>query len=337
MELDELVGELRAIRDEAGQPSFGDIALGVSRVRRERGMTLEQARVGRTTVYDAFRLGRSRLDADLVADIVRALGGSDAEADAIIARCRASQSAPRVALERVPASVSVSVPVSVQEPVPVDVVAEPRERLAIPGRTLMTVIAISLALNLAGLSLSEWLDLPVYLDMLGTAFSAIALGPWWGVLVAVTTNVAGVAASGPDSLLFAPVNVVGALVWGYGVRRWRLGRSIPRFFALNVVVAVACTVLAVVVIAGLLGGFSESGADEITLSVLAIVDNLWAAVIVSNLCTSVPDKLLAGFVSLTLIEALPPSLRALRPDAWLASARGPEIAVRDCSGSPKRA
>lgn len=318
MELDDLVRELRAVRDEAGQPSFGDIALGVSRVRRERGMTIEQARVGRTTVYDAFRLGRSRLDVELVADIVRALGGSDAEADELITRHRAAQSGPRV------------------EPAPL-LFPESRPSVAIPRRTLMVVMAVSLALNLMGLGLSEWLDLPVYLDMLGTAFSAIVLGPWWGVLVGVATNVAGVASSGPESLLFAPVNAVGALVWGYGVRRWRLGSSIPRFFALNVVVAVACTVLAAGIIAGLLGGFSESGADEITLSVLAIADNLWTAVIVSNLCTSVPDKLLAGFVSLTLIEALPPSLHVMRPAAWLRAEPVREMAVRDCSESPEPA
>lgn len=317
--LDEVVARLQNVREGAGQPSFGDIAIGVSRVRRERGLTHEQARVGRTTVYDAFRTGRRRLDADLVGDIVRALGGGEGVADDLAARCRVAQSGSRV------------------PPMPLEVAAESRQRVAIWGRTLVVVLTASLALNLVGLSLSEWLDLPVYLDMLGTAFSAIVLGPWWGVLVAVTTNVTGVAASGPDSLLFVPVNIVGALVWGYGVRRWRLGSSIPRFFALNVLVAVACTVLAVVIIAGLLGGFSESGADEITLSVLAIVDNLWVAVIVSNLCTSVPDKLIAGFVSLTLIEALPASLRALRPDAWLGDAPGPEVAVRDCSGSPELA
>lgn len=317
MELDELVCELRAVRDGAGQPSFGDIALGVSRVRRERGLTIEQARVGRTTVYDAFRLGRSRLDAHLVADIVRALGGDDADAEDLSARCRAAQSGSRVALDE---------PISLAPAVPSGRVAR---------RTALAVLAVSLALNLTGLGLSEWLDLPVYLDMLGTAFSAIALGPWWGVLVGVTTNVAGVASSGPESLLFAPVNAVGALVWGYGVRRWRLGTSIPRFFALNVMAAVACTVVAVLIIAGLLGGFSESGADEITRSVLAIVDDLWTAVIVSNLCTSVPDKLLAGFVSLTLIEALPPSLGVLRPGGWLTREPAPGMAVRDCSGSPR--
>lgn len=309
--LDDVVARLQAIRDAAGQPSFGDIAVGVSRVRRARGVTPEQSRVGRTTVYDAFRTGRRRLDADLVADIVRALGGSDAEAADLASRCGAAQSGSRVPVPTRPAALPVT------------------------GRRIAVVVAVSLALNLLGLSLSEWLDLPVYLDMLGTAFSAIALGPWWGVLVGVSTNVAGTVGSGPESLLFAPVNAAGALVWGYGVRRWRLGRSIPRFFALNLLVAVTCTFLSVLIIAGLLGGFSESGADAITLSVLAIVDQLWVAVVASNLLTSVPDKLIAGFVTLTLIEALPEPWHGLRPAAWMRSEPEQDIAVRDCSGSPE--
>ncbi|HEY0644637.1 MAG TPA: helix-turn-helix transcriptional regulator, partial [Nocardioides sp.] len=71
---DDLVGRLQTLRADAGTPSFGEVATRVSRLRRERGLTPERARVGRTTVYDAFRMGRQRIDADLVGDIARALG-----------------------------------------------------------------------------------------------------------------------------------------------------------------------------------------------------------------------------------------------------------------------
>lgn len=298
LSLDAVVERLQAIRDGAGQPSFGEIALGVSRVRRSRGLAPEQARVGRTTVYDAFRPGRRRLDSDLVTDIVLALGGDERLADELATHCRAAQSVPREAVVAKPAPVEAG-------------------RRVLSARIILVVMGASLVMNLLGLLLSESLDLPVYLDMLGTAFSAIALGPWWGVLVGLITNASGVAASGPDSLLFAPVNAAGALVWGYGVRRWGLGRSIPRFFVLNLLAAVACTAMSVPIIIGPLDGFSESGADAITLKVLEMTHHVWMAVTASNLLTSVPDKLIAGFLALTLVEALPASLRRLRPAAWL--------------------
>ena len=296
MELDALVRELHTLRDSAGQPSFGDIAIGVSRVRRERGLAPEGARVGRTTVYDAFRVGRRRLDAELVADIVRALGGTPADAERMSRRCLAVQAA------------RLSAPVEHPMDPPPATMAR---------RVLVAILVGCVLINLAGRGLVDLLGLPLYLDMVGTAFSALVLGPWWGALVGLTTNVAGTAVSGPDSLWFAPVNIVGALVWGYAARRWRMGRSIPQFFLLNVLVAVSCTAVATITIVVLLGGVTGHGADDITASVLEMSHSLWVSVSVSNLLTSVSDKLIAGFASLALIEALPAALRVWVPSGWM--------------------
>lgn len=313
---DDLVTHLQTLRAEAGLPSFGDIATRVSRVRRERGASPDRARVGRTTVYDAFRMGRQRIDADLVGDIARALGADEELAVELTAHAL-----------RARAGVTVAPAVPVHVPEPPAPAAEPKpepEPASVAGgrarpsnRAVAAILTTGLVLNLSGWAVTELLDLPVYLDMLGTAFAAIALGPWWGVLVGVATNVAGTAVSGPESLLFAPVNAAGALVWGYGVRRWRMGRSIPHFFGLSLLVATVCTAVAVPIIAGPLGGFSESGVDQITSSVLAITHSLWLSVTVSNLISSVTDKLIAGFVALTLVEVLPPSMRGWTPTTWV--------------------
>ncbi len=317
MELDVLVRELHALREGAGQPSFGDIALGVSRVRRERGMAPERARVGRTTVYDAFRVGRRRLDAELVSDIVLALGGTTLDAERLAARCLAAQSS------RSPAP-----------PIP-DPVEPPRSTIGV--RTLAVLLVASVVVNVAGRFLVDALGLPLYLDMIGTAFSAIVLGPWWGALVGATSNVVGTSSSGPDSLWFIPVNVAGALVWGYGARRWRMASSIPRFFLLCVAVAVVCTAVASTTIVAMLDGFTGHGSDDITTSVLDLSHSLWVSVSVSNLLTSVSDKLLAGFVSLAVIESLPGGMRVWAPTGWMRGGPERQAAVRVCSGLPEHA
>lgn len=298
---DDLVRRLLDLRADAGSPSFGDIATNVSRVRRERGMTAERARVGRTTVYDVFRMGRQRIDADLVADIARALG-EDEEAAAEWGReaGRARQAATAVQ----------------PGPHPVADTPVPAAGGRLPAaRWVVLALVGSLLANLVGRVLVDLLDLPVYLDMVGTAFSAILLGPWWGALVGVLTNVAGTSVSGPESLLFAPVNVLGALIWGYGVRRG-LAVSIPRFFVLNLVVALACSSLAVPIIVLLEGGVSGHGTDRIVLSAMTLMSSLWASVTVANLLSSVVDKLICGFVSLAVLETLPPGSR---PTGWLRS------------------
>lgn len=64
---------LRELRTANGQPSFTEIARRIGRARRTRGVPAGEATVARVTVYDCFRDDRRRVDAALVADIVRAL------------------------------------------------------------------------------------------------------------------------------------------------------------------------------------------------------------------------------------------------------------------------
>lgn len=80
--LDELTQGLRSLRVWAGQPSFAEVVDRVRRLRASRGASPAVQRVSRTTVYDCFRSGRSRLDVDLLVDVVEALGVSSEEASA---------------------------------------------------------------------------------------------------------------------------------------------------------------------------------------------------------------------------------------------------------------
>ncbi|MBW0253180.1 GNAT family N-acetyltransferase [Cellulomonas sp. PS-H5] len=91
---DDLTGRLRALRVAAGSPSYADLVRRVDAVRAARGVPGPERRPGRVTVYDAFRDGRARLDVELVADLVRALGGTAEDA----ARWRAAHAAVATAL-----------------------------------------------------------------------------------------------------------------------------------------------------------------------------------------------------------------------------------------------
>ena len=138
--------------------------------------------------------------------------------------------------------------------------------------------------------------------MTGTAIAAMALGPCWGALVGGVTNLLGVASSGPASLPFGLVNVAGALVWGYGVRRFGLGRTLPRFFSLNLLVALVCSAVAVPILLLLFSGSTGHGQDGIGATILE----------------------LSGFVALVAIASHPLSLRSRTPlDVLPSSDRAP--------------
>lgn len=299
---DSVAAHLRELRAEAGDPSYADIAQRITTARVERGVGEHAARVARTTVYDAFRAGRRRIDAVLVTDIARALGADAATADRWLVEARAE------ARRTDPAPEPAPVPEPSPEPVPE---REPEPEPAPVPRGLVLVLVGSVLLNLLGRACVSVLDLPLYLDMAGTAVASLVLGPWWGVLVGVATNGLGSVGNGP-SWAFALVNVVGALVWGYGARRLGLGRTLPRFFLLNVLVALACTAVASVILLVLYGGSIGHAQDTVARTVEDLLGHRAVAVTIGNAVTSVADKVISGFVALTVIASLPARMRAGR-------------------------
>ena len=292
---DQLIAHLHALRAEAGNPSFAELSRRLVDQRMRDGMDVHGARIARSSVHDAFRFGRTRINVLLTQELVRALGG---DPDQVLAWMQERTAADEVASGPPPAAAQP--PAGSPEPKAVE---EPRAR-----QVLLLAVAC-LVLNLAGREFVDFLRLPIYLDMVGTAIAAIALGPWHGAAVGVTTNVGGAVGSGWVSIPFALVSVVGALVWGYGVRRWRLGRTLPRFFGLNVLAAVACSAVAVPIIVLLFGHDLRIGHDVITGLVDETVSAFLAAVMFSNMLTSLTDKLLSGFIALVAVSALPASLR----------------------------
>lgn len=283
---DPLVEQMQALRQSAGEPSYATIAQRITERRMAAGATTHEARVARSTVYAAFCTGRTRINLELVGHIVEALGGDQQDVRQWAAACHE------------PAQ-----PAAAPEPA---VAAEP------PVATKRQIVLLTLccvALNLAGREFVDFFALPVHLDMVGTAIAALALGPWRGAAVGLTTNVVGIIGSGWISLPFALVNVAGALMWGYGTRRWGMGRTLPRFFALNVLTALVCSLIAIPVIVAFLGPDLRQGHDVITQLVEESVDTYVVAVGLSNLMTSVGDKLISGFVALVAVSALPLALR----------------------------
>jgi energy-coupling factor transport system substrate-specific component len=141
--------------------------------------------------------------------------------------------------------------------------------------------------------------------MVGTAFAAFAFGPWAGAAVGVATNLTGNLMHGDFSGWgFAAVQVVGAVIWGYGIRGW-FGRSPSRFLLLNAVVAVACSVVAVPVILLFFGGISSlSGAAALADAAQQMGIGVLGTLFSVNMLTSLADKLISGYLGLLIVWAL---------------------------------
>jgi ABC-type Co2+ transport system permease subunit len=178
----------------------------------------------------------------------------------------------------------------------------------IPLSYVVALVPVAAALNVVGGTINTALGLPTFLDMIGSAVVAILLGPWWGALVGVVSNIGGALILGPVGIPFALVNVAGALVWGYGVRSFGMGASAPRFFLLNVVVALVTSAVAAPIVVFVFGGATGHPSDALTIVFANAGQGLFAAVLASNILVTLADKTISGFVALSIIEALPPEL-----------------------------
>src|SRR5690606_26645533 len=85
--LDRIAADLLALK-EANPISYAEIGRRIGEQRVARGVPAAAAYPPRSTVYDVFRAGRTRIDPDLLRDIVTALGGDEAEVERWAQRAR---------------------------------------------------------------------------------------------------------------------------------------------------------------------------------------------------------------------------------------------------------
>jgi energy-coupling factor transport system substrate-specific component len=192
----------------------------------------------------------------------------------------------------------------------------------IPLSYVVALVPVAAALNVVGGTINIALGLPTFLDMIGTAVVAIVLGPWWGALVGVITNIAAAFFTGPVNVPFALVNVAGALVWGYGVRSLGMGATVTRFFILNVIVAFVTSAVAAPIVVFMFGGSTGHSSDALTAAFVQAGRDVLAAAFASSVVVSLADKIISGFVALAIIEALPADLtKGLRLPGRTSTAR----------------
>lgn len=81
---DHVAEGLQQWRKKDGDPSYGEIAARITAARMRGGASQAAAHVGRTTVYDVFRLGRTRINHELAREIATVLGAGPNEVEALL-------------------------------------------------------------------------------------------------------------------------------------------------------------------------------------------------------------------------------------------------------------
>ena len=101
--------------------------------------------------------------------------------------------------------------------------------------------------------------------------------------------------------------MVGALVWGYGIR-WKMGKSFGRLLILSMFVGFFVSLTAVPIYVLVFGGATGHFGDMLTATFVAMGQRLWVSVFSSNILVSFTDKIISTFVALAILGALPKEL-----------------------------
>ena len=300
--LDAFVLELRELRVASGSVSYGEIARRIAVRRREAGIPDALCVAPRTTIYDVFRLGRRRIDVNLVGEIVSVLGVPDEELPSWQER------ASRAMIDQLAPVDAGAAPDS--EPgngdAPSQLAASQAMRLTtqdaaaplrIPLLLAILIAVISVTINVLGHTWSHPFRTPLFLDMIGTAFAAFALGPVGGAIVGLASSLFGSIAD-PPQLPFALVQIAGGLAWGLGFRYWcQRGNPWQRLIVLNLVVAAVSSLIAVPIFLRTMPGGTGHMAEDLAIVFFRHGAGEIEALFKANFLAQVLDKMVAGLLA----------------------------------------
>lgn len=283
--LDTIAADLQAMRLAAGT-SYRALAVAVSDAREAAGQHPAAAQIAHSTIADAFRTGRSRINASLVGEIVAVLGG---DAEQWRARCVQAMS--------IHVEVPVTEPAAKQPATQTDAIPAPNA-----ARNVLIVVLAALFLNAVGKFFNPLLGDVIFLDMIGTATAALLLGPWVAAIVGVLFIAFELLKGNVGDALFAITMVTAAIVWGSGAR-FGYARTIPRWLGVSVIVALTTSLVAVPITMLYFGGRPGRGFDQIFATYVA-QDDPWFGTAFINVAVSLADKLIVGVIALLLARAV---------------------------------
>jgi len=171
--------------------------------------------------------------------------------------------------------------------------------------------AVCIALNIGLNKVAAVLQLPVFMDTIGTILAAALIPPLFAILVGVVSNLLGGIITHPAIPFFAGTQIVIALMAIYAYRRgWfeRLASAVLVGFAIGVVSAIVSAPIAVL----MFGGITEPGATAINAILMAAGQNIWTAVLSGTIIVSTIDKIIAAVIVWLLLQRLPNRLKLAR-------------------------
>ncbi|MGJ0845138.1 CD3073 family putative ECF transporter S component [Tissierella praeacuta] len=163
---------------------------------------------------------------------------------------------------------------------------------------------LGIALNIVLGTVAGIINIPLlYLDTIGTIFTAAIFGPWYGALAGGLTNVIQGIISGPKIIPFALVNIVVGIIVGLVARKWKFNFKVAVItgLVLAVVAPLIGTPIATYVYGGITGDFN----DVIFTWLVQSGQKIFTAAFIPRITSNFIDKIVSCLIVALLIKRLP--------------------------------
>nr|MBD3312165.1 ECF transporter S component [archaeon] len=170
----------------------------------------------------------------------------------------------------------------------------------------IVMIPIAIGINQAGRLIHQALGLPIWLDTIGTIFTAMLCGPWVAGVGGFLTNVVTALIYGrATSVFFGTVQLgIGMLAGYFTYKGWF--KKWWQVFLGGVGIAVTAAAISSVIVVFVRGGVSGAGIDLVFGFFLAMGQNFWTSIFASRFLVEILDKaVIAVFVPWLSIKRLP--------------------------------
>ncbi len=175
-------------------------------------------------------------------------------------------------------------------------------------------LAICVVLNLAGGMAATFLKLPVYLDAVGTIFSAVMLGPAAGMLTGILTGIVNAVTFDPISIYFIPTQLIVGFMTGWLIKyswfkdkKWSLKKVWQLTWSVLLITA-AGSCMSSIIVAFVFSGVTTSGSSLIVALLKTSGVELLRAVFSVQILTDLLDKALSFLFIAIVIRNLPASM-----------------------------
>ena len=179
------------------------------------------------------------------------------------------------------------------------------------GTYMAILIPLGVAINLVGGQVASRLQLPLFLDSIGTAIVAAIMGPFVGAVSGVLFNIiASIIGGNIMGSLFGICNLATAFIVGFMVRFDKF-KTVPHVIIAIVAVAMANALMGAPIAVVVYGGIQGSGIDLAVAGFLAMGNDILSSAFFARIPINLVDKGIAVIIAWLILLRLPESMRNL--------------------------